>query len=60
MELALEADELAAMGLGQTVHDPFLMAAVPNRHSRPPPREAHMHTTRPNSRSSPRRDGLSQ
>ena len=39
MELALEADELAAMGPGQTVHDPFLMAAVQNRHSRPTPRE---------------------
>ena len=40
MELALEADELAAVGPGQTVHDPFLTAAVPNRHYRPPPCEA--------------------
>ena len=42
MELALEADELAAVGPELKVRDPFLAAAVPHRHSRGGRRGADM------------------
>ena len=58
MELALEADELAAVGPELKVRDPFLAAAVPYRHSRGGRRGADMHTKLSKSLAGSRRDGL--
>ena len=59
MELALEADELAGVGLERKVRYPLLAVAVPHRHSRGSLCEADMHSTLSKSRAGSRRDGLS-